>query len=989
MKKVFYSFFALATLLTSVNLHAQEVCSDFRTFYMDHGPGVNGSNLYAVDLSGIDASVTLLESFNSEIHFAYGDVNNLLYLVNPNGSSVDVYDVDLGAVTNNISLQSGLSQLFAVVYNPNDSLLYVGSSNQNKIFAIDLSDGSYNFVADAPIEGGDLVLKGESLYVFTRTNDQLLKVVGNSTELVGTIPANVNGAAATEDGNFIIANFQAGVFSIIDENANLLEEKAIFDGDNAFTTSNGDMASGCRAFEPIFDPGECTSYKVYYINIPIVQGPSTLYEVEIDGSAANLTAIETFETSAHMGLNEDGLLYVVIGTGKLLIYDPSTGIASDAVQITLEGQPLNNIPHVVVDQTDGTLYVASADNNAVYSVNPLTAEASLVAALDLDIVGGDLVVTEDGTLWLVNRFDNTFYNITDGGTIGFSVALNSVNGAAILDDGTIIVANAGSSAFNLIDPSTGSLLEATLQTDLLFGNGDLAAGCVSREPIIDGCNNLTTYYYNYLNTANSGQLFKVDLSNSGAVYTPLAGFALDGNHIALDDNGLIYSVRESNIDIYDPIAQAYVEQNLPIKSLTGQSLSGFPAAVIDGDGTLWLGRGTNNTVYSIEFIDGEAIATAQFTSANGIMVDGGDLVVTESELGEEILWLANRTNNRLYNLTEGGFIMMPLSQVNGVSVLADNTLLLANGENNANGGLYSWNPSTGDLLQLENENGPVSFINGDLASRCLSGTPGTENPEPGDCYASMLVEYIQGTQNDGSALNGNRTDATKALFAPERTDAMVFVTLGYGGSVTFGFNGAVANLDGPDLEIVETSFGNAGCAAYPEYADVYVSVDGDQYEFASTVCKSNPFVDISDAGAFEYVMFVKIVNNDTLSSTIDSFDLDGVVAIHNCDENPTTGEAPQPALQSQLTETTARIATMPNPTSSTTQVVFSTENESRTTVEIIDLSGRVVETLFNQVANAGQVYRTDFNAANLTNGIYIARMVSGNEVVITKIMVSK
>src|SRR5690606_39298635 len=113
---------------------------------------------------------------------------------------------------------------------------------------------------------------------------------------------------------------------------------------------------------------------------------------------------------------------------------------------------------------------------------------------------------------------------------------------------------------------------------------------------------------------------------------------------------------------------------------------------------------------------------------------------------------------------------------------------------------------------------------------------------------------------------------------------ILFVSLGYGGSLTLGFDGAIPNGPGDDIEIVETTFGNTSCNSYFEYADIYVSVDGVDYFFAKTVCRADGFVDISDAGSFEYVNFVRVVNNNDLSTTPDAFDVDGVVALHNCED---------------------------------------------------------------------------------------------------------
>jgi len=271
----------------------------------------------------------------------------------------------------------------------------------------------------------------------------------------------------------------------------------------------------------------------------------------------------------------------------------------------------------------------------------------------------------------------------------------------------------------------------------------------------------------------------------------------------------------------------------------------------------------------------------------------------------------------------------------------------------------------------------------------INGCTSIPEINTGECYATEAVEYIQGTTSNGGAIALNRTDPSKALGEPERTDALVFTTLGYGGSITFAFDGNVPNGEGDDIEVVETSFNSPGCEAYPEYADVYVSQNGVAFFFVKTICKGDNFVDISDANqGFAYVTYVKVVNNDELTTTPDAYDVDGIVAIYNCEdeniEEPGTGISglPYDTVESVL-------GSMPNPTQGMSNVNFVTSKTTQTILEVYDMSGRNIETLFNQVAYAGQEYRMDFDGSKLSNGVYIYRLTTGNEVIITKFMVAR
>lgn len=660
----------------------------------------------------------------------------------------------------------------------------------------------------------------------------------------------------------------------------------------------------------------CTNYQVYYIHIPGQGGDVILYGVEIADGAATLNALETLPTSAHLGISSEGDLYMVSSSGKLAIYDPSTGTNTDPVQITLDGEPLTGIPHVVVDQTDDALYIASSNTNSVYSVNAGTAEATLVAALDVNVRGGDLVITQDGTLWLVNRPDNTFYNITDGGVAGFTVGLNGINGAAVLEDGTLMVANSGSTAFNLIDPATGEVLEATIEAGITFNDGDLAAGCVTGEPSNEPC--------------FASEILEVN-----------QGVQLNGNAIPADrsDTSVILGEPSADNSPGNFFSLGYILDESGAVIGGGSVTVGFGAAVYDGPGADLMiyettFSGDNCGGSGDEFADIELSQDGiNFVFAETICRDGE---IDIADTGLEYIVAVRVTNSTITNTPDG------------------------------------WD------------------FDGIVTLQPCVPVPDLEII-PGDCYASEMVAYVQGVRDNGNALNPDRTDSDKALGEPERTDEMVFVTLGYGGSITLGFDGPVLNLEGDDLEIVETSFGNQGCGVYPEYADVYVSLDGEEFFFARTVCKSDPFVEIDDAGDFAFINYVKIVNNDEQSTTFDAYDLDGVVAIHNCDddENETATTADEDAILAHSYDLPVDLDLFPNPSAGVTNVVFRSSENGRATLEIVDLGGRVVESIFNQEVNEGQEYRLNFDGSRLPNGIYIAKLITGNQLTVKKLMINR
>jgi hypothetical protein len=284
---------------------------------------------------------------------------------------------------------------------------------------------------------------------------------------------------------------------------------------------------------------------------------------------------------------------------------------------------------------------------------------------------------------------------------------------------------------------------------------------------------------------------------------------------------------------------------------------------------------------------------------------------------------------------------------------------------------------------------PLSTVDGlcfDL-SNPIAVTKINCNPSGENCFASSVVDYVEGSTFNGGLIADDRTNAGNALGAPEQTNQLVFVSLGYGGLITLSFDALVPNGEGNDLLVVETTYNSVGCDVYPEYADVYVSQNGIDFHFAKTVCKSDNLVDISDAGqGFTFITHVQIVNNDALSTTPDGYDLDGVATLHHCISATASVSQNSPEL-GFVTKST--LSTNPNPSNGLSTVQFNTSTSGRTLLELFDMSGRSITTLFNQDAEAGQNYQFNFDGIYLPNGIYIYRLTTENEVVIQKMMIAK
>jgi glucuronoarabinoxylan endo-1,4-beta-xylanase len=76
----------------------------------------------------------------------------------------------------------------------------------------------------------------------------------------------------------------------------------------------------------------------------------------------------------------------------------------------------------------------------------------------------------------------------------------------------------------------------------------------------------------------------------------------------------------------------------------------------------------------------------------------------------------------------------------------------------------------------------------------------------------------------------------------------------------------------------------------------------------------------------------------------------------------------------------------PNPFNPETKISYRINKTDRVILKIFDLLGREIETLVDEFQKAGN-YTVHFNAKNLSSGVYIYRLASGNDLIATKKMV--
>ena len=79
----------------------------------------------------------------------------------------------------------------------------------------------------------------------------------------------------------------------------------------------------------------------------------------------------------------------------------------------------------------------------------------------------------------------------------------------------------------------------------------------------------------------------------------------------------------------------------------------------------------------------------------------------------------------------------------------------------------------------------------------------------------------------------------------------------------------------------------------------------------------------------------------------------------------------------------------PNPFNPTTSIKFALAETQQAELKVFDVLGNEIATLFNGIADGGKVYETEFDAANLSSGIYFYRLETENRVENKKMLLLK
>ena len=279
---------------------------------------------------------------------------------------------------------------------------------------------------------------------------------------------------------------------------------------------------------------------------------------------------------------------------------------------------------------------------------------------------------------------------------------------------------------------------------------------------------------------------------------------------------------------------------------------------------------------------------------------------------------------------------------------------------------------------------------------------------------SEVIEFNQGRKKNGKLVLADRSIPENALYFGDANDSasplngVKFVSLGFGGSIILAFDQPFCNDEGNDLNLVETSSGNASFYDYPEQAEFFVSQDGANWTSLGLTDPLDPEVGCGakidkefdiEASGFDWIKYVKVVdvtdpfaklrdkNTCAESSTFafntaaDGFDLDAVERIRTLKPGNDARIKKDNGLTMINIDAEHSTATVyPNPVSNYLVIDFSEEVEmviasNELTFEIVDMNGMI---LMRSVDSIYDTWIIKHDVTLLNTGVYVARVTTGN-----------
>jgi hypothetical protein len=263
---------------------------------------------------------------------------------------------------------------------------------------------------------------------------------------------------------------------------------------------------------------------------------------------------------------------------------------------------------------------------------------------------------------------------------------------------------------------------------------------------------------------------------------------------------------------------------------------------------------------------------------------------------------------------------------------------------------------------------------------CLHGEE--TNPVPTELVfgsAQDVISYIPGTRRNGTPIVQNRRIPENALGLPQNTNTVNFVSLGFSGSLVVKFDYVIFDAAGMDIQMIETTYGNATCDAYPEKARVEGSIDNENWIVLSEEICLDGGIDVAAAGAIQYLRITDRSAASEFGGSADGFDVDGFVVLNACGSSASARMSEIGDNVSTADEVIST-TTFPNPFESEVNLTLTTGDQDEVVaIRVMNSLGQIVFSKRVNVSSSSEVLET-LNLGDLRSGVYMLNVETANAV---------